>query len=422
MGIAAPELLDRIVATIDDEVILLSELNQRVQFEIVESGSASIREDQLAVQRAAALESMIDEQIVVLMARNDSIALEPGQVEKLVSDEMHRIKSGMDAHQLTMMLKRTGFSERALRNRYRRQIQHQLLYEKMLNRLSYRVFVSRKDIEAYRQTYADSLPPKVSMSQITVKVLPSEEELAVGLDRIVAIQEKIESGADFADAARRLSDDRRTAPDGGYLGCFAPGALMREFGEIADGLRPGEISRPFFTKHGVHLMLLQEKREDEFCASHILASVETTAADRERALGVLHDLRQRVVSGKEDFGSLARQYSHDSGSAQKGGLWRVLERDSISPSLLSNFTNPRLGDTSQPFLQGDEARILRINGDAYTLQAMVREDRFRELMRNAIDEFKQGIHIKNRLDDSFLRRPRGSERHPSMPLAGMLTG
>jgi len=402
---AAPELLDRIVAQVDESVILWSELNLRLLMELQQEGDPRFMSPEaIAGHRKRALSAMVDEEVIVLKARHDSVVIDVGEVEDFLRAEMDRITSTMTAGDFEDMLERTGLTQRQLKSRYRKQIRHRMLYDRYLSTLAYRSFISRRDVDAYREAYIDSLPARISLSQINIKVTPPEEVLEAGMDRIGNIQRMLEAGEDFANVARRFSEDPRTAADGGDLGCFEHGLLMRSFEEAAFELKPGEISEPALTEQGYHLILLHEKRETELCASHILVRIRTTQDDKERAVEKLRELRDRALAG-EEFSQLARQYSQDLLTAQKGGLWQIRDTSSIEPFLQPHILHLRIGEISQPFLLEDGAHILKINDDTSTLESFVREDRLQEVMRKVIDEFKQEIHVEERLDEEYLWSP-----------------
>ena len=224
---ASPELIDRIVAVVDDEVILWSELNFRLRFQLEQKGySAYLEEDNLVKLREEALDEMIDEQILLLKAQEDSIAIDESKVEEILSEQYNSIKNDMGSDGFKEMIKRAGLSERQLRNRYRKEIRHSLLYQEMLRELAFRLHVTHRDIEAYRQTFKDSLPERISLSRIRIKSKPDEQLLKSNRDKIGEIQQKIAAGADFADLARTYSEDPGTAAQGGDLGCFAVGRLV----------------------------------------------------------------------------------------------------------------------------------------------------------------------------------------------------
>ena len=403
---AYPELLDRIVAVVDDQVILWSELNLRLSLELQQQGLTYLAPEEIDRRRERTLNEMIDEQVVVLKARKDSLEIDYSRVDELLNAELGRIKDSIDPAEFEDMLERTGISERQLKTRYRKQIQNRMLYEQMLGQLAYRTFITRGDVEQFRKAHTDSLPSKISISQINIEVSPSQEVLTASMARIARIEEEIQAGGDFAELARIYSEDPGTAASGGNLGCFELGMLMPEFEMAALELKPEEISHPVRTKHGFHLIRLHEKREDELCASHILVPSRITADDRVRAVTRLTELRARAMTG-EDFAQLAKEYSEDPQSARAGGLWQILDSRQIPPFLQPHIGHLRLGEISQPFLLESDGHILKINDDHPTLEGLVREVRMNELMVEMIEDFKKEIHVENRLDEEqFLWNPR----------------
>jgi peptidyl-prolyl cis-trans isomerase SurA len=176
---------------------------------------------------------------------------------------------------------------------------------------------------------------------------------------------------------------------------------MPEFEQAAFNLKPGERSEAVLTAMGFHLILLHEKRESEMCASHILVRARITEADRQRVEDGLQDLRRRSLSG-EDFAQLARDHSQDPGTASQGGLWRILDSESIEPFLVPHVTGLGLGDVSQPFFIEDGGHILKINDDYATLESLVREERVAERMEQLIEDYRGEIHVEERLEESWL--------------------
>ncbi len=402
---AAPELLDRIVAVVDNQVILWSEVNFRVLLELQQQGyRRQPGPEELARLRRQALEAMIDEQVLVLKAQRDSLQIDETRVEALLTDRLQQIKSSMAPEEFAGMLERAGLSERQLKLRYRKDIRHNLLYEQLRNQMAFRLYISHKDVDAFRQAFRDSLPPRLSISKISIQVKPAPEVLEQARARIEQFRQQLAEGGDFAELARRHSEDPGTAASGGDLGCFPSGQLVPEFEEAARQLKPGQLSEPVLTPYGYHLILLHEKREDELCASHILVQASTTPADRERVADQLEELRRRGLAG-EDFSQLAREFSEDAASAQRGGLWQVLPRDQIPPFLQPHLGQLRLGGICAPFFLEGSGHILKINDDQATVESLVREERLEAAMRRLIDEYKQQIHVEQRLSEDFLRQP-----------------
>lgn len=402
---ARPELIDRIVAVIDDNVILWSELNYRLRMELEERGSATYL-DQAALTglRRQVLDQMVDEQVLVLKAQKDSVEVDPSEVEELLSEQFRMLRSSMPEAEFQQMLERIHITERQLKARYRRDIRQRLLYRQMRSQVAYKMHITRRDLEAFHATYRDSLPPQVSISHINLRLRPSPEVLAAKRERILELQARLQAGETFAEVARRFSEDQGSAGQGGDLGCFESGQLVPEFEEAAFKLQPGEVSEPVLTKYGYHLIKLHEKREDGLCASHILVMAQPTEEDRKRVLTELQELRRRATAG-EDFAQLARQYSQNLQTGVRGGLWDVFPRDRVPVFLQPHLRGLRLGEVSEPFSLDDGGHIIKVNDDQATLESLIREQRTARTMDQMIEDYKHQIHLEKRLDDDFLRPP-----------------
>ena len=395
---ADAELLDRIAAVVDDEAILLSELNERLERSLGQQMRFVPSEEELARLREQTLEAMIDEHVVVLKAQKDSIQVDNTRVEELLNEQYARMKSRVDADDFMDGLERSGLSERQLKARYRKDIRHGLLFDQMRQELAYRLHITHRDVADYRAAHRDTLPPVVFLSQINVKVKPTPETLAEVDRRVREIEQKLADGEEFADLARTYSEDSNTAPDGGSLGCFEAGSMLPEFEYAAFELKPGQVSEPVLTRIGYHLILLREKREDELCASHILLRAPVTDQDKERALDQLRELRERALVG-EEFGQLARTHSDDKESAAQGGLWRMFAKDQIPVFLQAYIGHLKLGGVSEPFFLEDGGHIVRVNDDYATLERLMREDRLVGSIRQVIEDYRPQLNIERRLDE-----------------------
>ena len=402
---ALPELIDRIVATVDNHTILWSELNYRLRFEAEQRGLSVFAEsEQIKALRREILDAMIDEQVLVLKAQQDSIQIDPSEVEEMLGQQFQMAKSSMDDGEFAQMLERVGLSERQLKARYRKEIRHRLLSRQLRAFVSYRVHVSHRDVEEFLVAHQDTLPSQISLSHILIQVLPSDEVLQAKRVRVEEIQALLDAGGDFATIARTHSEDPGSASLGGDLGCFSPGTLVPEFEEAAFALKPGQTSGPVLSPYGYHLIQVREKREDSICASHILVLAQTSESDQERARETLEDLRHRAQNG-EEFSQLARQYSANPQTAMQGGLWGTFPKNQIPEFLQPYLRNLKLGEISQPFFFDDGGHIIKIDDDQAIIEGLIRESRTAQAVRQLIDEYRQQIHIEVRLDEENLRRP-----------------
>ena len=401
----AAELIDRIVASVDNYVILWSELNYRLRFEM-EALNLTVYSppDSINALRLQVLEDMVDEQVLILKAQKDSVQVDPTEIEEMLGQQFRMARSNMSDSEFEEMLERVGLTERQLKRRYRKEIRHRLLYRQMRSIVSFRQHITHREVEAFRQTLGDTLPLQISLSHIRAKIRPSDNVLAEKRARAKEIEERLQNGDNFADLAREISEDPGSASNGGDLGCFKAGTLVPEFEEVAFELKQGERSGPVLSPYGYHIIQLDEKREDAICASHILVLAQTVEGDKEHAEERLHELRRRFLSG-EDFAALARAHSDDTNSAMQGGLWGTFPRDQI-PTFLKPYINGlKLGEVSEPFFLQGEGFLFKINDDQATLEGLIRESRTEQAMRDLIRDYRQQIHIETRLDGDYLREP-----------------
>ena len=401
----AAELIDRIVASVDNYVILWSELNYRLRFEM-EALNLTVYSppDSIETLRLQVLKDMVDEQVLILKAQKDSVQVDPTEIEEMLRQQFSMARSNMSDSEFEEMLERVGLTERQLKQRYRKEIRHRLLYRQMRSIVSFRQHITHREVEAFRQTLGDTLPLQISLSHIRAKIRPSNDVLAERRVRAEEIEARLQNGENFADLAREVSEDPGSASNGGDLGCFGAGTLVPEFEEVAFELKQGERSGPVISPYGYHLIQLDEKREDAICASHILVLAQTVEGDKERTEERLHELRRRSLSG-EDFAALARAHSDDPNSAMQGGLWGTFPRDQIPAFLKPYIDGLKLGEVSEPFFLQGEGFLFKINDDQATLEGLIREYRTEQAMRDLIRNYSQQIYIETRLDGEYLREP-----------------
>jgi parvulin-like peptidyl-prolyl isomerase len=145
--------------------------------------------------------------------------------------------------------------------------------------------VSDAEIQQYFEQQRAQLgarPATVSFQQAVVKPVPSDSADAAARRKAEAILAEIRRGGDFEAIARRDSQDP-SAQQGGMLGWFHAGQMVREFEQVAFALRPGDISPVVKTEYGYHIIKLEKVRGGERQARHILIRPEITDADIARA-------------------------------------------------------------------------------------------------------------------------------------------
>ena len=215
-------------------------------------------------------------------------------------------------------------------------------------------FTDRQILDDIVRDIYDKQAEQVSVSHLLLRVgpyAPAPDTLAA-YERAVAIRDSIRAGQiSFEAAARRYSQDPSAAQNGGALGYFSGGQTVLPFEDAAYRTPVGQIGGPIRTQFGYHLLEVTDRRpaKGEIQAAHILIRpTGGTAADTAAAVATVDSLRARVLAG-EDFGTLARQYSQDPGSAPQGGdLGQFGEGRMVPEFQAAAFALDTPGDVSPP--------------------------------------------------------------------------
>lgn len=218
-----------------------------------------------------------------------------------------------------------------------------------------------------REAY-DRLLEEVEASHILFRVDPSatlEEKKSV-YKKALKVREEGVKGADFAELARRYSEDPSVQNNNGYLGYFGAFYMVYPFEKAAYETVVGEISMPVETQFGYHLIKVTGRRRTRALElSHIMLKVPQNAPDkvqkeRKKEVWKIYDKIQKGA----DFSELARRYSEDQSSSEKGGLLPLLTTGQIIPSFeKAAFALNEVGEVSKPVRTEFGWHIIKLLGE-----------------------------------------------------------
>ncbi|MFZ1080921.1 MAG: peptidylprolyl isomerase, partial [Candidatus Kryptoniota bacterium] len=177
----------------------------------------------------------------------------------------------------------------------------------------------------------------------------SEKARADAYSEAKAILDSLRNGADFAEFAKKYSQDPGSASSGGDLGWANRGQFVLEFEHAVYALKPGEISDIVETQFGLHIIQLVERRGDLVHARHILIKIPHLKSDDDSVKVFLDSLRARAMRG-ESFATLASEYSQDQDTREIGGDLGTVTLDQLkdNPAFLDTVRNMKIGEISEP--------------------------------------------------------------------------
>ncbi|MCX8056574.1 MAG: peptidylprolyl isomerase [Ignavibacteria bacterium] len=364
----AQEVLDKVVAVVDNQFILLSELEFQTQM-IAYQRKLNPKDPAL---RKAVLNSLIEEKLMLAQAEFDSIRVTEDEVNRQLEFQIENFIQQFGSKEKLEQAYNRPLEK--IKRELRDEIRNNILIQKVQDSKFGRLEVSRYEVEQFYEKYKDSIglvPEEVQLSQIFIQAKLSESDRDFLKNKLRAILDSIKNGGDFADFARRYSEDINTAKAGGDLGFVRRGLLVKEFEEVVFTMKEGEISDIIETPFGFHIAQLLERRGEAVRVRHILLKLQTSPESEQRIINFLNSIRDSIINGINTFAYYARIYSEDKATAQFGGEMGRVPVAELDPDLRNLISKMKEGEVSKP-------RKLTVSKDMYGYQLIYLEKRIPE--------------------------------------------
>lgn len=374
---AQRQLIDKVAAVVDDEVILASELQQYAYFEAANQKiNPQTQPEEYAKIEKKLLEALINQKILLAQAKLDSIVIDESQVDQALDQQIQeRIQQAGGEQELEKYL---GKTIKEIRKLYRANVKKQLLTQRIQSTRFNDIKISRTEVENFYETNKDSLPvvgASINISQILIEIKPGEVAFEESKKTALLLLDSIRKGADFAQLAKVFSSDPSSGKKGGDLGWYNRTDFVKEFAEAAARLEPGEISEVVRTEFGYHIIQMIEKNVEKIHVRHILIGVPTTPQDKVAAKEKLEKIREDIVTGALTFEKAALQYSDD--PAKKGNLGNLgwIEIATFQDkNFLKVSQSLKTGEISEPFETTFGFHILKLNDKRDQRKLDLKED------------------------------------------------
>jgi peptidyl-prolyl cis-trans isomerase SurA len=401
----APVVADKIVAVVNDHVVLKSDVDRRT-FEYLQATPGLTFSEELWFD---VLESMVDNYVIVEKARIDSVVVSDEEVNRQL-DQRTRvlIERAGGEEQLERAL---GKSLVQLRSEYREQFRQEMVSERMRQLQAASISITRPEVEDYfnliPQDSLPVIPEMVELAHIVSTPPPKSDAVNRALQLATAVRDSIiNHGKDFEEMARKYGEDN-TAARGGLLPLMPLNDLVAEYSAAASALQPGEISQVVKTAFGYHVIRLNRRVADQIETNHILIRVREDELDDQFSIDFLTAVRDSIVSGQAEFAQMARKHSDDKLTSPSGGRLinpqtgqRRLILEDLDPALyrtvlllenVGDVSEPRSFSTGQPGAEQKAYRIVRLINKIPEHKANLDQDY--ELIRSSALQQKQMIEM-----------------------------
>jgi peptidyl-prolyl cis-trans isomerase SurA len=340
--------IDSIVALVDEDIILRSELDMAVAGIVDRVRSSGESMPPMNLLESQVLERLIMRELQIQRALQTGIRVSDADIDQALVTLAQQ--NGMTLQQLRQVIEGDGenFAE------FRQNIGEELMTERLRQRIM-------NGMEPITDTEIDIMLASEDLSGGEYNIShimaglqegPTPEQIKTSREKADDIYERLVNGLDFASAAISYSDGSE-ALEGGLVGWRDLSSVPAFFADAVRELQPGEFTQPIRSPAGFHILKVNDYREQrqivikEYNARHIMIEINEIMTPR-LAMEAIIEIKGKLADG-EDFALLAKEYSDDTSSANLGGDMGWFPPEAYGDRVYQTLTALKSGQTSEPF-------------------------------------------------------------------------
>lgn len=347
--------LDGVIAVVGPHIILESDIEKfLLEYKMKQA-------DMTDVTPCKLLGSMLENKMFAHHAVQDSLVVTDQEVNDHIDSQLDRVvEYAGSLENAVKMYKKKNVEE--LRASWFDLIKTNKLASTKQAQLVDKVQITPEEVRQYYNSFgADKLPiieEMYELSEIVIKPVISQEDKQKVIDKLNEIRQEVLDGYSFASRATMYTEDPGSVKSGGYYKINKKTQFVKEFKDVAFSLKEGEISQPFETDFGYHIIYLERISGSDLEVRHILMSAKPTEDAIAAAKTKIEELRLRILNREITFADAARMYSDEKTNKTNGGIitfnqageTRVPLKVLIEENQLFNAVNKlQLKEVSQPY-------------------------------------------------------------------------
>ncbi len=351
--------IDGVATVVGDNIVLDSEIDAFKQELIQQSGG------QIEITDCEMLEQIMNRKLLAHHAVIDSVVVNEGEIQQQVQRKTDYFTQQLGSTE--KMLELYGFDNmKDLKDELYRVEKEGLLIEKMQQQLTSDIDITPEEVKRYFRSLETegNLPEigaEIELSQVVLNIEPSKEEVQKTIDRLKEIKKEVEDGGNFKMKAILYSDDPGVTQNSGFYSIERNSPFVKEFKEAAFSMEEGEISQPFKSDFGYHILMVDKIKGKQRDVYHLLMQPKADEAVAESVRDSLVKYRKQILKLELPFEEAVLRYSQDKDTRMsKGVLMNPVSGDThfdltrMDPELYSKVSNLKEGEISDVFL--DETR------------------------------------------------------------------
>jgi peptidyl-prolyl cis-trans isomerase SurA len=320
-------VIDKIVANVGQEIILLSEVEEQYSY-------ATSRQSKVPADlKCQIFQEIITQKLLVNQARLDSVVVTDEEIQAQVDARFERIVAQMGGDE-SKFQEFYGVTVDVMRDQVTTDMRNQIVGQKMQQQVMESVHVTPKEVQAFFSDIPkDSLPyfnSEVEIREIVLKPVVNATQRKIAFDKADDLRNRVLKGEGFGDLAKKYSEDPGSALANGDLGFVKRGTFVPEFEAAAYNLEPGQISELVESPFGFHVIKMLERRGNSIHTQHILIKPDITKEDLAISKGRLDSLKTQMEAGKMTFSEAVKKFG---------------DKNAQSFNNDGRVTNPKSGNT-----------------------------------------------------------------------------
>ncbi|MCC9043124.1 peptidylprolyl isomerase [Myroides sp. M-43] len=351
--------IDGVVGVVGDYIILESEIDKT----LIELKAQRIPVGDLS--KCDLFEKLLEDKLFAHQAVQDSLEVSDAEVTSYMNEQINRMVEDVGSMDKIIQFYNKK-NEEELRETLFEIVKQNKLTQNMQQHIVEKVTITPEEVRTfYNEIPKDQLPnvgDEVEIAEIIIKPEISKEQKQKVIDRLNDMKKDVlVNGASFFSKAVLFSDDRGSASNGGFISFTKKDPLAKEFKETAFNMAEGEISEPFETDFGIHIIYLEKVRGKHLDVRHILLVPKPTEEAVAEAKKKVESIREKIVNKEITFAEAAASSSDDKDTKLNGGVMK--DPRSLDPRFeLNNMedrelyflvSNLKEGEVSQPALKND---------------------------------------------------------------------
>jgi len=349
--LGAPRLMERVVAVVNDEPILASEVDEQLAL-LAASRRVDLADTAVVAEaRKEILSQLIEERLIIDYAGKKGIIVTDDQIEPQVQASIDEVKARVGSEEkFQEELAREGMTLDSLRERYRQDMRKEAMAQRIIEReIRSKVKVTDADVDTFFRNNKDQLPVKPAtyeLAHILVIPRPDASRQAAARARAEKALSRLNAGESWDKVCAEMSEDPSSAANGGMLGEAKVGDFDPAFEAAISDIEPGQRTGIVETAAGFHVIELLSRQGITYQARHILLLAQPSPEDVGKAIERVGKIRAEARAGA-DWDALVRANTDDLSTRETGGKLGEVPASRLGRSYTAALDSLKVGGVSE---------------------------------------------------------------------------